>query len=88
MRRKTGYGERDRSKVNFPVVHCQWGKKGICGNHGASRWMSRHAALHGALGLIVSRRKRGLGVRRSGAMMVMLVHGAITVVRCHGRCMA
>jgi len=50
--------------------------------------MSRHAALHGAFGLIVSRRKRGLGFRRSRAVMMVLVHRAVTVVCCHGRCMA
>ena len=88
MRRKTGDGERDGSKVNFPVAHCQWGKKRVCGDRGAISWMARHAALHGALSLIVSRRKRGLGFRRGGAMVVMFVHGAITVVCCHGRCMA
>ena len=89
MRRKTGDGERNGSKVDFPVAHCQWGKKRIRGNHGAIRWMARHAAIHRALGRIVSRRKRGLGLRRGGIMvMLMLVHRAITVVCCHGHCVA
>ena len=86
MGRKTCDGERNRSKVDFPVAHCQWGNKRIRGSHGAIRWMPRHAALHGALGLIVSRRKRGLGFSRSGTVMMVLVHGAITVVCCHCRC--
>jgi hypothetical protein len=88
MGRKTGYGERNRGKMNFPVAHGQWGKKRICGNCGSIRRMSRHAAIHGTLGLIVSRRKRGLGLRRGRSMVVMLVHRAITMVCCHGRCMA
>jgi hypothetical protein len=82
--RKTGDGERNGNKVDFPVAHCQWGKKRIRGNHGAIRWMSRHAAIHGALGLIFRRRKRGFGFRRHRTMVMMLVHRAITVVCCHG----
>jgi hypothetical protein len=88
VRRKTGDGKRDGSKVDFPVAHCQWGKKRVCGNRGAIPQVSRHAAVHGALGLIVSRRKRSLGFRRSRTMVVMLVHRAITVVCRHGHRMA
>jgi len=88
VRRKTGDGERNGSKVDFPVAHCQRGKKRIRGNHGAVPWMSRHAAVHGTLGLIVSRGKRGLGFRRGGIVVVMLMHRAITVVCYLGHCMA
>ena len=88
MGRKTGDGERNRGKVDFPVAHGQWGKKRVCGNRGAIPQVSRHAAIHGALGLIGSRRKRRLGFRRSRTMVVMLMHRAITVVCRHGDCMA
>ena len=83
MGRKTGDSKRDRGKVDFSVAHCQWGKKRVCGNRGAIPWMSRHAAIHGALGLIVSRRQRGFRFRRGRTVVVMLVHGAVTVVCCH-----
>ena len=91
VRRKTGDGKRDGSKVDFPVAYCHWGKKRVCGNRGAIPQVSRHAAVHGALGLVVASGKRGLGFRRCGAVvMVMLVHRAITMVcrLCHCHCMA
>jgi hypothetical protein len=87
--RKAGDGERNRNKVDFPVAHCQWGKKRIRGNHSAIRWMSRHAAIHGALGLIVTRGQCGFRLRRGRAMVMMvLVYWAITMVCCHGYSMA
>jgi hypothetical protein len=86
VRRKTGDGERNGSKMDFPVGHCQWGKKRIRGNHGAIRWMSRHAAIHWALGLIVTRGQCGFRLRRGRAMVMM--YWAITMVCCHGYSMA
>lgn len=88
MGRKTGDGERNRGKVNFPVAHCQWGKKRVCGNRGAVPRMSRHAAIHGALGLIVSRGQGGFRFRRGHAVMMVLVHRAIMVLCCYGHRMA
>jgi hypothetical protein len=29
VRRKTGDGKRDGSKVDFPIAYCQWGKKRV-----------------------------------------------------------
>lgn len=86
MRRKTGDGKRDGSKVGFPVAHCQWGKKRICGNRGAIPRVSRHAAIHGALGLVVASGKRGLGFTWGSIVVVMLMRRAITVVCCLCRC--
>jgi len=89
VRRETGDGKRDGSKVDFPVAHCQWGKKRVCGDRGAIPQVSCHAAVHGALGLVLSRGKCGLGCRRRRAVvMVMVVHRAITVVCRHGHSMA
>jgi hypothetical protein len=87
MGRKTGYGERNRGKMNFPVAHGQWGKKRICGNCGSIRRMSRHATIHGTLGLILSRRKSGVRFWRRRTVMVLMLR-AVTVVCCHGHCMA
>lgn len=83
MGRKTGDGERNRGKVDFPFAHCQWGKKRVCGNGGSAPEMSRDAAIHGTFGVIVSRRESGLRLSRHHTVMV-LVRRTVTVVCCHG----
>jgi hypothetical protein len=88
MGRKTGDGERNRDKLDFPVAHCQWGKKRVCRNRGSIARMSRHAAIHGALGLIVTRGQCGLRLRRGHTVVMVLVHRTVTMVCCHGGCMA
>jgi len=52
--------------------------------------MTRHAAIHGALGLIVTRGQCGFRLRRGRTvvMVLVLVHRTVTMVCCHGRCMA
>jgi hypothetical protein len=88
MGRKTGDGERNRGNVDFAVAHCQWGEKRVCGNRDAIPWMSRHAAIHGAFGLIVTRGQCGFRLRRGRTVVMVLVHRTVTMVCCHGRCMA
>ena len=46
--------------------------------------MSRHAAIHGALGLIVTRGQCGFRLRRGRTVVMVLVHRTVTVVRRHG----
>ena len=73
-----------RNKLYFAVAHCRWGKIGVRGNCCAAAQMSGSAAIHGTFGIIELRRKMRLRFWRGRIMVVMLVHGAITVVHCHG----
>jgi len=84
MGRKTGYCEHNRNKLDIEVAHCRWGKIRMRGNGCSAPQMSWSAAIHGAFGFIG---RRGEGRFRLGsghAVVMMLVHGAITMVYCHG----
>lgn len=83
MGRKTGYGEYNRNKLDIEVAHCRWGKIRMRGNRCSAPQMSWSAAIHGAFG-IIGRRGEGRFRFWSGhAVVMMLVHGAITMVYCH-----
>jgi hypothetical protein len=82
MGRETGNGEGHGDEMDFPVIHCQWGKKRTCGKNGSIPQMSCHAAVHGALCLIASHRECRLRFGRHCVVMVMLVRWTIAVRRC------
>ena len=86
MGRKTGNGEHNRNKLDLMVAHCRWGKIRMGGKCCSAPQMSRSAAIHGTFGIIGCRGKRrlrfwsGRGFWSGHAVVMMLVHGAITVV--------
>ncbi len=90
MGRKTGNGEHNRNKLDLMVAHYRWGKIRIGGNCCSAPQMARSAAIHGALSIIGCRGKSrfrfwsGRGFWSGHAVVMMLMHGAITVVHCHG----
>ena len=84
MGRKTGYGENNRNKLYLKVAHCRWGKIRLRGDGCSAPQMSRSAAIHGAFGIIGRSGEGRLRFRSGHAVMMMLVHRAITVVHCHG----
>jgi hypothetical protein len=78
---KTGNCEHNRNKLDLTVAHCRWGKIGIGGNCCAAPQMSRSATIHGTLGVIWRRGKSCFRFRRRRSIMVvMLMHGTITMV--------
>jgi len=83
MGRKTGYGEHNRNKMDIEVAHCRWGKIRMCGNRCFAPHMSWSAAIHGAFGIIGRSGKGRFRFWSGHAVMMMLVHGAITMVYCH-----
>jgi hypothetical protein len=84
MGRKTGNSEHNRDKLDIEVAHCRWGKIRIPGKCGSAPQMSRSAAIHGAFGIIGGHGESRFRFRSSHFVVMMLVHGAITVVYCHG----
>lgn len=90
MGRETSNGEHNRNKLDIEVAHCRWGKIRMRGNRCSAPQMARSAAIHGALGIIGRRGKgrlrfgSGRGFWSGHAVVMMLVHGAITVVYYHG----
>ena len=83
MGRKTSNGEYNRNKLDLEVAHCRWGKIRIGRNLCFAPQMSWSAAIHGAFGIIGRHGESRLRFRSSHFVMMMLVHGAITVVDCH-----
>jgi hypothetical protein len=87
MGRKTGNSEYNRNKLDLKVAHRRWGKIRMRGNRCFTPHMAWSAAIHGAFGIIGRRGKSGLrfwsGFWRGRAVVVMLVHRAITMVYCH-----
>jgi hypothetical protein len=82
--RKAGNREHNRNKLDLAVAHRRWGKIGIGGNCCSVPQMSWRAAIHGAFGVIGCRGESRLRFWWVRIMVVMLVHGTITVVHCHG----
>ncbi|HEY2168820.1 MAG TPA: hypothetical protein VGJ30_04290, partial [Candidatus Angelobacter sp.] len=80
MGRKTGNGEHNHNKLDLEVAHYRWGKIGMSGNRCSAPQMSRSAAIHWAFGVIGCSGEGRLGFWSGRIMVVMLVHGAITVV--------
>ena len=81
MGRETGNREDNRNKLRFTIANCRWGKCGMSGNCCAAPQMSGSAAIHGTLGVIGRRGESRLRFWRGRTMvMMMLMHGAITVV--------
>ncbi len=83
MGRKTGDGEHNRNKLDIEVAHCRWGKVRMRGNRCFAPQMSGSAAIHGAFGFIGGRGESRLRFWSGHAVVMMLVHGAITMVYCH-----
>jgi hypothetical protein len=84
---KTSNGEYNHNKLDLTVAHGWWRKIGIAGNCCTAPQMSRSAAIHGTFSIIGCRGEGRLrfwgGFWSCRAVMVMLVHRAITVVYCH-----
>ena len=83
MGRETGNREDNRNKLRFTIANCRWGKRGMGGNCCAAAQMSGSAAIHGAFGFIGGRGESRLRFWSRHAVVMMLVHGAITMVHCH-----
>jgi hypothetical protein len=80
---KTGNNEHNGNKLDFAIAHCRRGEIRIGRNCCSAPQMSRSAAIHGTFCVIGCRGESRLRFWSGRAVVVMLVHGAITVVHCH-----
>jgi hypothetical protein len=83
---ETDAGEDDRSEVDRLIAHRKWGNDRSRNGRCAVLALAGGAAIHGALGVTLARRKAGGRLGLSIAMVVMMVHRAIAIR--HGSCMA